>query len=125
MLSRRRLLLSGLALGLSGRAALAQSHGNEADPFAGMDAGVDAGGELFDPALLPPPESPIDFPITEIPERRIKKKFRRQMVEAVQSFMRGEPPIGVGPLRIPSEMCSYQAIVPKEVDWRDYTATPV
>ena len=81
MLSRRRLLLSGLALGLSGRAALAQSHGNEADPFAGMDAGVDAGGELFDPALLPPPESPIDFPITEIPERRIKKKFRRQMVE--------------------------------------------
>jgi lipoprotein-anchoring transpeptidase ErfK/SrfK len=81
MLSRRRLLLSGLALGLSGRAALAQSYGNEGDPFAGMDAGVDTGGELFDPALLPPPESPIDFPITEIPERRIKKKFRRQMVE--------------------------------------------
>jgi phthalate 4,5-dioxygenase oxygenase subunit len=52
-------------------------------------------------------------------------EFRRQMVEAVQSFMRGEPPIGVGPLRIPSAMCSYQAIVPKEVDWRDYTATPV
>ena len=48
MLSRRRLLLSGLALGLSGRAALAQSYGNEGDPFAGMDAGVDTGGELFD-----------------------------------------------------------------------------
>lgn len=81
MLTRRRLLLSGLVLGLSGRAALAQSYGNEGDPFAGMEAGVDNGGELFDPALLPPPESPIDFPITEIPERRIKKKFRRQMVE--------------------------------------------
>jgi len=80
-LSRRRLLLSGLALGLAGRTALAQSYSNEAAPFGGMEAGPDAGGELFDPALLPPPESPIDFPVAEIPERRIKKKFRRQMVE--------------------------------------------
>lgn len=81
-LSRRRLLLSGLALGLGGRAAFAQSYGNEADPFGGgMEAGPDAGGELFDPALLPPPESPIDFPVQVIPDRKIRKKFRRQMVE--------------------------------------------
>ena len=81
MLSRRRLLLSGLALGLSARTALAQSYGNEADPFGGMEAGPDAGGELFDPALLPPAESPIDFPVPVIPDRRIRKQFRRQMVE--------------------------------------------
>jgi len=80
MLSRRRLLLSGLALGLSGRVALAQSYNNEADPFGGMGSGPDTGGELFDPALLPPAESPIDFPVPVIPDRRIKKKFRRQMV---------------------------------------------
>ena len=35
----------------------------------------------LDPALLPPAESPIDFPVPVIPDRRIKKKFRRQMVE--------------------------------------------
>ena len=37
--------------------------------------------ELVDPALLPPPESPIDYPIEPVPPRRIHKKFRRQMVE--------------------------------------------
>lgn len=52
-------------------------------------------------------------------------EFRRQMLDAVQSFIKGEPPIGVGPLRIPQTMCSYQAVVPKEVDWRDYQAKPV
>jgi phthalate 4,5-dioxygenase oxygenase subunit len=52
-------------------------------------------------------------------------EFRRQMVDAVQSFIKGEPPIGVGPLSIPQSVCSYQAVVPKEVDWRDYQAQPV
>ena len=83
-LSRRHFLLSGLAMGLSGRAAFAQqAYSGESDPFAGSAGGMDAdnGGQYFDPALLPPPESPIDYPITVIPERRIKKKFRRQMVE--------------------------------------------
>ena len=79
MLSRRRLLLSGLALSLTGSTALAQSYGGEEDPFGG---GVDnGGGELFDPALLPPAESLIDFPVPVIPDRRIKKQFRRQMVD--------------------------------------------
>jgi phthalate 4,5-dioxygenase oxygenase subunit len=51
--------------------------------------------------------------------------FRRQMVDAVQSFMKGQAPIGVGPLRIPPDTCSYQAVVPKEVDWREHPAKPV
>ena len=44
-LSRRSLLLSGLALGLAGRAAFAQSYSNEGDPFGGsMEAGPGNGG---------------------------------------------------------------------------------
>ena len=78
-LSRRQVLLSGLLLGLSGRAALAQSYSGEADPFGGGSFGTNE--QYYDPALLPPAESPIDFPIAEIPPRKIKKQFRRQMVE--------------------------------------------
>ena len=51
--------------------------------------------------------------------------FRRQMVDAVQGFIQGQAPIGVGPLRIPPDTCSYQAVVPKEVDWREHPAKPV
>ena len=39
------------------------------------------GGEYFDPALLPPPESPVDFPIDRVDPKRIRKQFRRQIVE--------------------------------------------
>jgi lipoprotein-anchoring transpeptidase ErfK/SrfK len=81
--SRRNVLLSFLALGLAPRAAWAQSQQalvKEADPF-GRGDGFPVDEEYFDPALLPPPESPIDYPIAEIPPRRIRKKFRRQMVE--------------------------------------------
>jgi lipoprotein-anchoring transpeptidase ErfK/SrfK len=40
------------------------------------------GGTLYtqDPALFPPPESPVDFPIVEINLSKIPAKFRRQMV---------------------------------------------
>ena len=85
--SRRQLLLAGLALGVSARAGWAQEQGLgiEADPFGngagGAGGGLDNGGQYYDPALLPPPESPIDFPVEPVPPRRIKKKFRRQMVE--------------------------------------------
>ncbi len=47
-------------------------------------------------------------------------EFRRQMIEAVLAFQRGEPAIGTGPLAIPSSVCSFQAIVPKTTDWREY-----
>ena len=76
-LSRRQLLLSGLLLGFSTRSVLA-AKADEADPF-GDGLGLEE--QSFDPALLPPPESPIDYPIEEIPPRRIKKRFRRRMVE--------------------------------------------
>lgn len=82
---RRQFLLSVLALGVSARAAWAQSSGalrGEGAPFDGSLAdGFPTDEQYFDPALLPPPESPIDYPVDMIPERRIKKKFRRQKVE--------------------------------------------
>jgi len=52
-------------------------------------------------------------------------EFRRQMVAAAKAFAEGKPPIGVGSLKIPSSVCAYQAIIPKEIDWRAYTAEPV
>jgi lipoprotein-anchoring transpeptidase ErfK/SrfK len=82
--SRRNVLLSVLALGVSSRAALSQTAAlrSEGDPFAGSAAdGFPSDEEYFDPALLPPPESPIDYPIEQVPVRRIRKKFRRQMVD--------------------------------------------
>jgi lipoprotein-anchoring transpeptidase ErfK/SrfK len=82
--SRRNVLLSVLALGVSSRAALSQTAAlrSEGDPFAGSAAdGFPSDEEYFDPALLPPPESPIDYPIETVPVRRIRKKFRRQMVD--------------------------------------------
>ncbi len=81
-LSRRHVLLSGLALGLSARAALAQqAYTPEADPFSGPSGPMEGSEQYFNPDLLPPPESPIDYPIEEIPARRIRRKFRRQMVD--------------------------------------------
>ncbi len=37
--------------------------------------------ELSDPTLLPPPESEIDFPISEVSLRDIPRQFRRTVVE--------------------------------------------
>ncbi|HTS23963.1 MAG TPA: Rieske 2Fe-2S domain-containing protein [Casimicrobiaceae bacterium] len=51
--------------------------------------------------------------------------FRRQMVEAVRAFQRGEPAIGTGACALPAEVCAYQAIVPKSADWKTYRADPV
>jgi lipoprotein-anchoring transpeptidase ErfK/SrfK len=68
--SRRRLLLGGLsfsALALSGTARANALYGGEDE-------------EYFDPALLPPPEAEIDFPIEPVNPRKIKKRFRPQMV---------------------------------------------
>ncbi|HEY4318642.1 MAG TPA: Rieske 2Fe-2S domain-containing protein [Herbaspirillum sp.] len=49
-------------------------------------------------------------------------EFRRQMLDALQAFRQGETAIGTAELRIPADVCSFQAIVPKEVDWRGYPA---
>ena len=47
-------------------------------------------------------------------------EFRRVMLDAVRAFMQGEQAIGTGELAIPRSVCSFQAIVPKTTDWRDY-----
>jgi phthalate 4,5-dioxygenase oxygenase subunit len=47
-------------------------------------------------------------------------EFRRQMIEAVEAFRRGEPAIGTGEAAIPPEVCAFQAIVPKTTDWREH-----
>lgn len=52
-------------------------------------------------------------------------EFRRQMLEAVQSFAKGEVAIGTSDQRIPKNVCSFQAIIPKSIDWRDFDAKPV
>ena len=45
-------------------------------------------------------------------------EFRRQMLDAVRAFQNGAPAIGTGAARIPADVCSFQAIVPKSTDWR-------
>jgi len=47
-------------------------------------------------------------------------EFRRQMLAAVRAFSEGSPAIGTGDQAIPLHVCSYQAIVPKSVDWRAF-----
>jgi phthalate 4,5-dioxygenase len=52
-------------------------------------------------------------------------EFRKQMLEAVRAFQRGEPAIGTGALAIaasPTPVVAFQAIVPKTTDWRAYEA---
>ena len=52
-------------------------------------------------------------------------EFRKQMIGAVRSFQQGGPAIGTGELAIPRSVCSFQAIVPKSTDWRDFAVRPV
>jgi phthalate 4,5-dioxygenase oxygenase subunit len=52
-------------------------------------------------------------------------EFRKQMLDAVRAFQQGAPAIGTGELTLPRTVCSYQAIVPKTTDWREFKATPV
>lgn len=49
-------------------------------------------------------------------------EFRRRMLDAVQEFQNGDAAIGTGELKIPASDVSYQAIVPKTVDWRNFEA---
>ena len=52
-------------------------------------------------------------------------EFRKQMLDAVRAFQNGEPAIGTGDAAIPASVCSFQAVVPKTIDWREYAATYV
>jgi phthalate 4,5-dioxygenase oxygenase subunit len=46
-------------------------------------------------------------------------EFRKQMLDAVRSFEAGAPAIGTGSSAIPTEVCSYQRVIPKAQDWRE------
>lgn len=52
-------------------------------------------------------------------------EFRKQMLKAVRAFLAGEPAIGTGELAATPDVCSFQAMVPKTMDWRSYPAKPV
>lgn len=51
-------------------------------------------------------------------------EFRRQMLEAVLAVKDGRPAIGAGELAASDEVCSFQAILPKTTDWREFRAQP-
>lgn len=51
--------------------------------------------------------------------------FRRQMIDAVRHFQEGQPAIGTGENAVSTSVCSFQAIVPKTIDWRAFAAQPV
>ncbi|MEK7943517.1 Rieske 2Fe-2S domain-containing protein [Pigmentiphaga sp. YJ18] len=52
-------------------------------------------------------------------------EFRRRMLTALDEFAASEAPIALGENAIPREICSFQAIVPKSVDWREYKVSHV
>lgn len=49
-------------------------------------------------------------------------EFRKQMLEAVGAFQSGGDAIGCGGDRVPDEVCSFQQILPKSLDWRAHQA---
>jgi phthalate 4,5-dioxygenase oxygenase subunit len=51
--------------------------------------------------------------------------FRRQMLDAVKSFVNGGRAIGTGDLRAPTEVCSFQGMLPKIINWRDLNCSRI
>ncbi len=51
--------------------------------------------------------------------------FRRCMIDALKSFQQGGPVIGAGDLCAPKDVCAFQAILNKSIDWREYKAKPL
>jgi lipoprotein-anchoring transpeptidase ErfK/SrfK len=101
-LSRRKLLVSGFFFVASSSVAAAadgegifkamrdalrrrKAEAPVADESAGSDESFDdpaaAEEEYFDPDLLPPPESEIDYPVAAVDPSLIKSLYRRQVVE--------------------------------------------
>lgn len=52
-------------------------------------------------------------------------EFRRVMLDALNAFREGDTAIGTGEKAPPQGLCSFQAIVPKDTDWRSFDASPV
>ncbi len=46
-------------------------------------------------------------------------EFRKQMVAAARAFRNGDPAIGTGAARASKHTCSFQAVLPKTIDWRN------
>ena len=46
-------------------------------------------------------------------------EFRKQMVAAATAFRDGKPAIGTGSAQVPQDICSFQAVLPKTIDWRN------
>ncbi len=46
-------------------------------------------------------------------------EFRKQMVAAVTAFRDGQSAIGTGSAQVPLDTCSFQAVLPKTIDWRN------
>ncbi|CAH2894419.1 MAG: Phthalate 4,5-dioxygenase oxygenase subunit (EC [uncultured Paraburkholderia sp.] len=49
-------------------------------------------------------------------------EFRKRMLEALREFQGGATAIGTAELTTPRAVCSFQAVIPKEIDWRSYDA---
>ena len=49
-------------------------------------------------------------------------EFRKQMIEAVRHFRDTGEAIGTGEQAIGTEVCSFQSVISKEIDWRAYPA---
>ncbi|SAL88124.1 Rieske (2Fe-2S) domain-containing protein [Caballeronia choica] len=52
-------------------------------------------------------------------------EFRRRMLDALKAFQAGETAIGTGDKAIPRNVCSFQSMVPKDTDWKQFAARPV
>ena len=52
-------------------------------------------------------------------------EFRKKMLEAARAFEAGGPAVGTGALAAPPGTCAFQAIVPKNTDWREHPVAPV
>ena len=49
-------------------------------------------------------------------------EFRKQMIEAVRAFQQSGTAIGAGDLSVSDSVCSFQGVIPKTMDWRQYEA---
>jgi phthalate 4,5-dioxygenase oxygenase subunit len=48
-------------------------------------------------------------------------QFRRQMAAAAKAVLAGEPAIGTNSATRPSDLASFEGVVPKAANWRAYT----
>lgn len=70
-------------------------------------------------------------PIAERPREKLGAsdlaivEFRRRMLDALEDFQDNQEVIALNEHAIPKSHCSFQSIIPKIVDWRDFAASPI